>query len=98
MQDVDDEFYERADEHIHLANDQVSPEIGRGKVSASFMYGMARFCSYVCATNCDSKEEFISEKSDAIEYFVDQYRKVLEENYDDYVEHYEKYMGTSKQT
>jgi hypothetical protein len=62
------------------------------------MYGMARFCSYVCATNCDSKEEFISEKSDAIEYFVDQYRKVLEENYDDYVEHYEKYMGTSKQT
>ena len=93
MQDVDDEFYNRADAHIHLANDHISTDIGRGKVSASFMYGMARYCSYVCATNCDTKEEFLSEKNEAIEYFVDQYRKVLEENYDDYVENYEKYMG-----
>ncbi len=42
------------------------------------MYGMTRFCSYTCATNFDSKEEFISEKSGAIEYFIDQYRKILE--------------------
>ena len=96
MQNVDDEFYERADEFINLANEKINPAIGRGKVSASFMYGMARFCSYVSATNCDSKEEFISEKNGAIEYFQDQFRKVLEENYDDYIEHYEKYMGDSK--
>ena len=35
MQDTDDEFYERADAHIHLFNDQISDETGQGKVSAS---------------------------------------------------------------
>ena len=39
---VDEEFYNRADSFIHLANDHCA-NIGRGKVSASFMYGMSRF-------------------------------------------------------
>ncbi|MDQ1310125.1 MAG: hypothetical protein QG601_1395, partial [Pseudomonadota bacterium] len=39
---VDDDFYKRADAHIHLANAQLG-EVGRGKVSASFMYAVARF-------------------------------------------------------
>lgn len=37
MHGADDEFYEAADEYIHLANDQVSPGTGRGKLSALFM-------------------------------------------------------------
>jgi hypothetical protein len=98
VQDVDDEFYERADAHINLANDQISSEVSRGKVSASFMYGMARFSTFICASNCESKEEFLSEKNDAIDYFINQYRKVLEENYDDYVDNYEKYMGRNQET
>lgn len=43
MQEVDDEFYQRADAHIHLSNDQISETIGAGKVSASTMYATARF-------------------------------------------------------
>ena len=31
MQEVDDEFYERADAHIHLSNDQISKDIGGEK-------------------------------------------------------------------
>lgn len=93
MQDVDDEFYERADAHIHLSNDQTTKDIGRGKVSASFMFGLARFNAYISATGCNSKEEMISDKEEAIEYFVSEYRKMFEENYDDYIENYEKYMG-----
>ena len=98
MQEVDDEFYERADAHINLANDQITGEIGRGKVSASFMYGMARFSTFVFASNCDTKEEFESEKEGGIDYFVDQYRKMLEEHYDDYLENYDKYMGSKSET
>ena len=95
MQDVDDEFYERADAHIHLSNDQVTKDIGRGKVSASFLYGAARFNAYVSAASCESREKMISDKKEAIEYFVNEYRKVFEENYDDYIENFEKYMGES---
>ena len=34
MKDVDDKFYERADSHIHLSNDQLKIAKSRGKVSA----------------------------------------------------------------
>jgi hypothetical protein len=94
MQEVDDEFYNRADAHIHLANDQ-SDDIGRGKVSASFMFALSRFNAYVRATGFDSHEEMMVGKKEAIEFYVDQYRKMLDENYDDYLENYDKYMSNS---
>mgnify|MGYP000052286834 FL=1 len=93
MQEVDDEFYERADAHIHLSNDQISEKVGRGKVSASFMYGVARFNSYVTATGWNSQKEFSEGKDEAIEYFVSEYRKMLVENMEDYEENFNEYMG-----
>ena len=35
MKDVDDNFYARADAHIHLSNDQLAAQPGRGKVSGA---------------------------------------------------------------
>jgi len=45
VQNTDDKFYERADAHIHLSNDQISGYVAKGKVSASMMYATARFNS-----------------------------------------------------
>ncbi len=92
MQEVDDEFYDRADAHIHLSNEQISEEIGRGKVSASFMYAVARFNSYVIATSWNSQKEFSEAKDEAIEYFVSEYRKMLVENMEDYEENFNQYI------
>ncbi len=72
MKDVDDEFYGRADAHIHLANDQISDGIGRGKVSAFFMYGMSRFCAYVSAMGLTLVRKWRS-----IEYFMEQFKLCL---------------------
>jgi len=49
MKEVDDKFYERADAHIHLCNDQISKDISKGKVSASTMYATARFNAWISA-------------------------------------------------
>jgi hypothetical protein len=46
--ETDEMFYRRADAHIDLANEQVA-DASRGKVSASFMYAVARFNSWVSA-------------------------------------------------
>jgi len=98
VHDKDEEFYKRADAHIHLANSQVTKDIIHGKVSASFLFGAARFNAYISATGCNSKEEMISSKDDAIKYFVNEYRKMIEENYDDYIANYEKYMESQENT
>ena len=97
MQKVDDEFYDRADAHIHLANDQISEKIGRGKVSASFMYSVARFNAWVSACGWESREELAEAKKETIEYFVTEYRKMLEENLDDYIRNFNSYMGISSE-
>jgi hypothetical protein len=89
--DVDNKFYDRADEHIHLANGQCE-DIGRGKVSASFLYAVARFNAWVSACGFANAEDMKNEKEKTIGYFVTQYRAMLDENLDDYIKNFKKYM------
>ena len=95
MQDVDEEFFERADAHIRLSNDQVSDGCAQGKVSASMMYSMARFNSWVSACGWNSQSEMQSSKEETIEYFVAEFKKMLEENLDDYIGNFDEYMQRS---
>ena len=89
---TDDDFYTRADAHIHLANEQTD-KVGRGKVSASMMYATARFNSWISACRADSGDDLAAGKEEIIEYFVEQYREMLSENLDDYAKNFEKYLN-----
>jgi hypothetical protein len=92
VKDVDEGFYERADQHIHLSNDQLKAQEARGKVSASMMYATARFNAWVTACGSSDAEDMATGKDQTIAYFVEQYRLMLEENLDDYVENFATYM------
>lgn len=96
MQEVDEEFYNRADAHIHLSNDQISEKIGPGKVSASMMYATSRFNAWLSACGWHSGKELEEAKKETIEYFASEYRKMLEENFDDYIKNFESYMRQKK--
>lgn len=96
--DVDKAFFERADAYITVANEQAQA-VNRGQVSASMMFATARFNAWVSASGTDSGEELSSVKAEALDYFVTEYRKMLEENLDEYIEHFEKYMsGTNDES
>jgi hypothetical protein len=90
---VDDNFCARADAHIALANEQAQ-HIGKGKVSASFLYGAARFNAYISAINSGSLECMQSEKKNIVAFYTKEYKKMLIEHLDDYIENYESYMAT----
>jgi len=87
----DELFFKRADAHIDLANEQLK-DASRGKVSASMMYATARFNAWVTACEADSDDDLRSGKGESIEYFVAQYRSMLEENLDDYIGNFDRYM------
>ena len=89
---ADNEFYKRADEHIKLSNKQISKDIPLGEVSASMMYSTARFNSWMNAYRFKNGGEMINEKEETIEYFVEEYRKMLIENLDDYIDNFDSYM------
>jgi hypothetical protein len=96
VKDVDEKYYERADAHIRLSNDQITPDVGHGKVSASFMFGAARFNAHLTATSWDTQQEFSEGKEAAIKYFVGEYRKMLDEHMDDYEMNFNDYMTIKK--
>lgn len=88
---IDDEFLKNADAHIELANGQLknSP---RGRVSAAMMYGSARYNAWVSATGWENGDVMNAARDETIDYFVGHYRKMLEENMDDYIANHEKYI------
>lgn len=96
VQEVDDEFYVRADAHIHLSNDQINEKVTLGKVSASNMYATARFNAWVSARGWNNGQEMAEAKQETLEYFVAEYRKMLEENLVDYIENFDSYMRPSE--
>lgn len=91
----DKEFYEMADAFIAVANGQ-SGKAEQGKVSATFLYGAARFNTFLVASASDSATEFASRKEDAMEYFVAEYKKMLEEHFADYTDNFDKYIGNAR--
>ncbi len=96
LEDIDDKFFDRADAHIYLSNEQVK-EIGRGKVSASMMYATARYNAWVSACGFKLAEEMKADREQIIEYFTVEYRKMLEDNLDDYIENFDNYMEENKE-
>ena len=92
MSQTDKEFFERADEHISLSNQQLSKST-LGKVSASMLYSTARFNAFVSACQFKNVNEMKSAKEETIKYFVAEYEKMLTENFDDYQENFSEYIG-----
>ncbi len=89
------EFYEMADAYIALANKQ-SSKMDQGTVSATFLYAAARFNTFLVASASDSAEQFAARKDEISEYFVAEYKKMLEEHFEDYHSNFEMYMGKKK--
>lgn len=87
----DSDFYDRADAVIDVANGQLT-EMARGQVSASTLYAAARFNAWVSASGWTSAEEMRVARDETIDYFVRQYRAMLAENLDDYIENFDRYM------
>ncbi|MCO7612943.1 DUF3144 domain-containing protein [Pseudomonas chlororaphis] len=91
----DQDFYNRADAIIELTNSHIA-DSSRGKASASLMYANARFSAWVSACGCRNVEELVAARQQAVDYFVEEFRLMLEENLTDYVENFSLYM-TGKQ-
>ncbi|MEO8146228.1 MAG: DUF3144 domain-containing protein [Bacteroidia bacterium] len=92
MTEIDDNFFNRADEHINLSNQQLS-NASMSMVSASMMYSVSRFNAWVNARGWNSGKEMEKAKEVSLEYFVEQYRRMLKENFEDYINNFDNYMN-----
>jgi len=89
MSEQNNGFLKRADAHIVLANEQMKDGLRAGDVSASFMYGAARFNSWMAAASFETKEDMRREKKNAVEYFMKEYKLALEEHFENHIDNYD---------
>lgn len=81
--------YDRADAHIYLANEH-GDEVGPGKASASFLFAVSRYNAFVVAAHSASAEGMQGDRAAAVDYFVEQYRSMLEDNVDDFIGYFDR--------
>jgi hypothetical protein len=90
-------FKEIADAYIDVGN-QYMDEHNADLVGSSFIYGAARFSSFIVASGSGSLEQYKGNREAAIEHFTTQFKQMLEENLTNYEsafqeeKKYEKYM------
>lgn len=94
----DEHFYQRVDTLIGLANGYLKAEAHPVFVNNSFMFAAARFNAWVAAAGYETSEEMAKEKDDILNFFVDQFKQMLNENLEDYIKNYDSYMGKSEDT
>lgn len=90
--DNDKKFREMADAFIAEAN-KLSKNENLGMVSASFLYAAARFNIFLVAASSSSANEFESKKENSLNALMAEFRKMLEDHFENYKENFEKNLG-----
>lgn len=86
------EFWKRSNALINLANDQCDTT-NPNEVAASTLYAAARFNAFIVAQSTGNAQNMALEKERALEYFTDQFRKMMEDNLDDFTRNFDQYMA-----
>ena len=90
-------FFNRADAHIFLANDQLDTMHKEG-VAASMLYASARFTAWLVANSFATSALMQESKSGALDFFTERFREMLTQNMDDYIANFEHYLKNPQTT
>lgn len=88
-EDIDKEFRRMVDSFINLANEH-GEKGERENVGMALLYAAARYNSFVVSSHAGTLEDYDASREKANEFFLDQYRKMLTENLDDYRKVYDE--------
>lgn len=93
MSDTNDQkdFFNRADEIIAVVNKQAK-EAGIAQASISLLFAAARFNAFNVASASQSAEVMENDRERAFQHFTEKYANMLEENLDEYIKNFSRYM------
>lgn len=95
---IDGNFYKRADAHIQLANEHINETTPPADATNSLMFASSRFNAWITAMGFKNAEDMKKEKQEILDFFTTQYRHMLEENFDNYVENFEQFITGAKES
>ena len=77
------EFRQLADVFIDVANKQ-GETVDNSRVGSAMLFASARFASFVVASHSRNLEQFESEVDNALEFFSNEFKRMLGENLEEY--------------
>ncbi len=77
------QFYKMADSFIDLAN-QHCDSTDNAEVGSALLYASSRFSAFVVASFAQNKDHYEGEIDNAIEYFGNEFKRMLGENLEQY--------------
>ena len=89
-EELDARYREIVDAFIDQAN-ELSGHNSIENVGMALLYAAARFNAFVVSQHADSEESYDLDLPGAREFFLGQYRQMLDENLEDYRRVYRKY-------
>ncbi len=87
--DKNKQFRQFADAFIDVANDHIEKS-DSSFVSSAMLYGTSRFCSFVVASGCDNAEHLEASREEAINFYTEEFKRMLSENLDEYKSAYKE--------
>ena len=94
---IDGNFYKRADALISLANSHINDTTPPADATNSLMFASSRFNAWIAAMGFKNAEDMQVEKEEIVAFFTTQYKLMLEENFDNYVENFEQFITKAKE-
>jgi len=95
---IDGNFYKRADAHIALSNSHINEQTPPADATNSLMFASSRFNAWITAMGFKNAEEMKAEKDEVVDFFTNQYKHMLEENFNNYVENFEQFITDAKKS
>ena len=83
-------FQERSDEFIAVANQQ-NNETEVENVNSAILFSAARFNVFSTSRQFDTVEKLEADKQEVIKYFTQRYTDMLEQNFEEYISHFDNY-------
>ncbi|SMF54704.1 Protein of unknown function [Alteromonadaceae bacterium Bs31] len=85
------QFWNTVDSFLDSANNQAQ-ECDPGIVASAVMYAAARYCAFNLACLSESRKDFLEDTQQSINHLTDEFKKLLEENMEDYGENFKVYL------
>ena len=87
----DELYWDLVEKFIEVAN-EASGDIDLGIVNSAIMNAATRFNAFYISASSESRNDLKEDKDDAIQRFGANYKRLLADNLDDYIENYKVYM------
>jgi len=88
----DEQIFDLVDKLVELANQATDDGLDAGSAHQALMYATARYGAFIVAASSESKQDYEQDIPESRSFFMDQFRQLLNENFDDYRSHYSDYL------